>query len=474
MADFQSQVQAAVSAATPDSPSTSSPVETAAPSTSTSVADGSAPNDGAQPEPEAEDFRFPDEEAAPPIEASPEEQNPETPQPGSKEEAIENEKIRKAFMSTERGKRMYRGFQLEQQLLKPPTEGGLGHMPTVEQIREMHENSSHLNLMRHEFHNGNPQYAENFIKNWFQPIDPATGQIGYSPGASQAIGSFIPTLMSMASDPKQPEQFRTAAAEAYRRAALPAMQTHINDMYARGLAEPDLETRIWLLNGARTLDQDINNRFREDLPQGIDTEAYAPGGQHAAPDPRNADIEGKLRYINEFQQQQQQQAQQGFQAAVSTQVNTAVDADVDFALKSLKEALPERVFLSLQGQFVKEVQGKLNANPIQLRAYRMAVDAARANPTPQNLKAAADAMRSAVRPHITQLRRQYLDDAKSLITASSAKRHQTLEEASQKTGASSVAQPVGKDLAPALSRLPGESYAESLNRRVKERVAAAS
>lgn len=472
MADFSSQIHAAVSAATPDAPSYS---ESAGSATSTPTPKATPiPDPPATPEPSSDfdDFSFPDE-AAPEPEPIADANTPE-PDQGKSSDRIMDDATRKAFMTDARGKKLYGGFQLGQALLKPPTEGGLGRIPSVDEIRDMSRKSADLDLMAHEFHNGNPQYAENFIKQWFEPRDQGNGQIGYSPGAQQAATKFMSTLDAMARDMNQPESYREAARQVYVKAALPVVSGQIEDMYARALAEPDLDTRLHLLNGARIWEHDIYGKMRE-LPPGIDAAEYAPGGrQTTATDPRSAELDGKLRYINQFEQNQQQQRQQAFQSAVSTQVNTAVNSDVEAALKSLKEALPERVFASYQNQFNQEIQGKLRADPEQLRAYRMAVDNARSNPTEQNIKAAADAMRSAVRPHIRQLRSQYLQDAKILITSSSDKRHSTLAEASQKTGTTSVAQPVGKDLSSALTRNAGESNTEYLRRTVRERVSAAS
>lgn len=475
MADFENltaNIASAVSAATPDYSAEPTPASDPTPSP--------APQDAAPPEPDApaaeEEFEFPAEDASPaPVEAAPPDPTDEpdaqasgiTKLTDAEGKPLSWAKLREALFTDPRGHKLFKGFQLARELEKPMDQGGLGGVPSVEALREMHQDSQDLRLMAHEFHHGDPTYAQNFVKQWFAP-----GPNGHSPGAQLAAKSFLTTLQGMAGDTAQPEAYRQHAAQMYRQAAVPALESHIDDIYARGLAEENLERRLTLLNTARVLEEDLTGNLR-DLPPGIDTAEYGQNRPQA--DPRAADLDAKIRRIDEFQNRQSQQAEQQFAQGFNGQIEIGLNADVTAALKALSEALPPKVFASTQAAFIKDIHDRMKANPAQLRNFTIARDQARRSRSPQDVKAAADVWRSVARPIIKQLRAEYLKDAQPQIEAASAKRHATLAEGAQRTGTSSVTQPVVRNLANGPgSRLPGESHDEYINRVTRVAVSAAS
>ncbi len=477
MADFanlESTVSAALSAATPD-------VSAPAPAPAVDPTPSLAPQDVTPaPEPEAPaeeaEFEFPEEASpAPEPAAEPEaSDDPEAQASGITKltdadgKPLSWAKLREALFTDPRGHKLYNGFKLARELEKPIDQGGIGGVPSVESVREMHQVSQAAHLMAHKFHFGDPTYAGNFIKQWFAP-----GPEGHSAGAQLAAQSFLPTLQQMAQDQKQPEAYRAHAARMYVQAALPPVKSYLDEVYSKAFATPELDRRIELLNAARIMEEDIYGKMR-DLPPGIDTAEFSQGQAKSA-DPRAADLDAQVRYINDFKTNQQKQAEDQFRQGFNGQVNDGLMADVTAALKPLADALPARVFAASQASFIKDVRDRVNANPAQLRNFTIARDQASRSRSPQDVKAAADAWRSVARPIIKQLRAEYLKDALPQIKAASDARHTTLGEASQKTGTSSVAQPVAKNLAgTAAVRGSNESHDEYLNRVTRALVGAAS
>lgn len=475
---LQADITSAISAATPDYSADPTPASDPTPSP--------APQDAAPPEPDApvaeEEFEFPAEDASP----APEEAV--VPEPADEADAqasgitkltdaegkpLSWAKLREALFTDPRGHKLFKGFQLARELEKPMDQGGLGGVPSVEALREMHQDSQDLRLMAHEFHHGDPTYAQNFVKQWFAP-----GPNGHSPGAQLAAQSFLPTLQQMAQDTSQPEAYRANAAKMYVQAALPPVKAYLDELYTKGLATQDPERRLQLLNAALIAEEDIfgpdaMQRRRESFPKDIESAEY--GSNQPQIDPRSADLDAKIRRIDEFQNRQTQQAEQQFAQGFNGQIDAGLTADVGAALKALSEALPPRVFASTQAAFTKDIHDRMKANPAQLRNFTIARDQARRSRSPQDVKAAADAWRSVARPIIKQLRAEYLKDAQPQIEAASAKRHATLAEGAQKTGTSSVAQPVVRNLANGPgTRLPGESHDEYINRVTRVLVNAAS
>lgn len=475
MADFDNltaNITSAISAATPDYSADPTPASDPTPSP--------APQDAAPPEPDApvaeEEFEFPAEDASPAPEEAvvPEPADEADTQASGITKLTDAEgkplswaKLREALFTDPRGHKLFKGFQLARELEKPMDQGGLGGVPSVEALREMHQDSQNLRMMAHRFHHGDPRYAEGFVQQWFAP-----GPNGHSPGAQLVAKNFLDSIHKMANDANQPDAYRHHAGEMYKQAALPAVLNQIEDMYQRGYAEADPERRLALLNGARIWEEDITGNMRK-LPDGIETAEYSKTQPQV--DPRSADVDAKIRRIDEFQSNQARQAEAQFAQSFNGEINTRLEADVDIALKALSEALPPRVFAASKASFVKELGERLRGNPAQMQTFEMARDKASRSRSPQDVQAAADAWRSVARPIIKQLRAEYNKDAQPQIEAVSAKRHATHAEAAQKTGTSSVAQPVVRNLANGPgTRLPGESHDEYINRVTRVAVSAAS
>lgn len=355
------------------------------------------------------------------------------------------------LLQSPRGQKYYKGFQLFQACAKPVEQGGLGFTPSVEQLKEFHQDSQDFRLMSHEFHNGSPEYAQNWVKQWFQP-----GPQGYSQGAMQVAKSFIPTMAGMAASNPQ-------AAAMYREIATPVVLNYIEELYREAAQESTREDRITQYNVARIVEQKVTGKFRP-----VPEEALEPGYRATpATDPRQAEVDGKLKFINEFEQRQTQQANQQFEGAIGNAIYKNVEADTDHALKSLAEAYPKSTFAAIRKGFIDDVYRQVNSpqSRANLRNFTIARDEARRVRTPEAIEAAATAWRSVARPIVRQLHSQYMADNAPQIIARSNARNATLDEASTKRGTTGVVQSPQKNLAAGPSaRQPGETYEQYMYR----------
>lgn len=420
-----------------------------------------APTDAPQNAPADEDeFSFPDE-----LPATPEEAKPEAPQAEAKPEDELGDltgklpkEVQEAFLKTNRGRKLYNGFRLAQEMLKPPEQGGLGRLPSVEEVREFHQAAQDMRLMQHEFNHGDPVYAQNWVKNWFQP-----GPQGYTEGARQVARNLVPTIAEMARSNPQ-------AAEIYRSIAAPVALEYVEEWYRRAASEPTREERITAFNVARLMEQDLTGRYR-DIPEAMLDPGYRSPQQAA--NPQDAELAGKIQYINKFEETRRTEAAQQFERSMGQAIFTKVDADVKAALKGLDATMGANTFAALEKQFMQEVYQSVQNNPLQLRNFLIARDEARRANTPEAIQAAAAAWHSVARPIVRQLRAKYMAENGERLVARSAERHATLDAASQKRGTTGVAQPTGKNLATGpLERQAGESHEDFVRRRVEAAISA--
>lgn len=406
---------------------------------------------------EEEDFKFPDEKEAPKVEAD-KKDGEESEWKGMLPKEVET-----AFLRTPRGRQMLADFKTARELEKPPLPdgtGGLGYIPDAKQTKEAFAHSNDMRTMGAEFHSGDAEAARNWVGQWFLPQPGAQ----LSKGAVEVARQFLPLLADQAN------KNNPAAIELYRAAAVPAVSNFIEEMYSHAATMPDAESRTIWFNVARFADAHLNGdkNLREISKELLDT-----GKNPNAPDPRVTEIDSKLKRIETFEQQQQRERIAGFSRAMDQAVEDPLMSDIDAALGPIRENCSDRTYNALKKEFHMEVVGKVLANPANLLAFAEAKAQAAQNPTAENIKKAGKAWAEAARATIRSLRPQYINEALGPKAQESAERHRTLEEASQKRGAPSVAAPVGKDLGagPATpQKLPDgsrETYSEVLQRRVQ-------
>lgn len=434
--------EAPAPSAAPITPAPAAPVASPPPS-ATPAADGAAPVDAPAAETALEteeEFRFPDEIAAKDAPAQPEaaKDDEEDHFGGKIPSDVERAAVTK-YLKSEKGRLGLQQFKVARELQKAPHEGGLGFIPDATQTREAFQHSANLRTMAQQFHSGDPAAAQNWVAQWFLPQNGGPA----SRGATAVAGALLSTLAEQARAGNQ------GATELYRQAATPAVNNFVDELYDYASSMPDAESRaIWAnvahfveayrTGGKSRLDEKTGQEF-------IQTGKFP--SQPNAPDPQRQQIDKDLRAINAFKQEQAQRAEFGMAKALHDATDSPLRADINVALAPLKEHYSDRAFAAIAKDFHAEVVRATKANPANLRAAEAARNLARRNPTPDNIQKAGKAWAEAARSSVRSLRAQYLKDNLGPKVQESAERHKTLEAASQKRSAPSVAAPVGKDLA---------------------------
>ncbi len=440
-------------AASPAVEQTPAPSPESAPVTETTVTEIPASGlEGVQAQEDPEDFSFSDEAPksvadAPTADADKRDWSKLLPK-----------EVEAQFLKTQRGTRMLESFKRDRELEKLPSEGGLGYIPTAEQIKESAGLASSMHDMARDFHSGNPENAKNFINQWF--LRGANGQA--SAGAQVVAQNFLPTLIEQANGGSE------AAAALYREAARPAVLRYVEEAYDRADSMQDPELRTIWFNVARMIEKDITGKFRPISEEQLAGTAPVQQG----PDPREAEIDRKLHVVQSFEQRQAQQREQQFGQTIKTAIQTALMSDIREALKPILDQYPTTISNDLVEKFHDKVVAEVRQNPANLDAFKRAAEVARRDPSQANIQNAARAWATVARQVIRSKRGAYINDALKPRVEESQKRHDVLAEASQKRGTTSMAQPVGKDLSVGANKpKAGQSFEEFLREKTSALIA---
>jgi hypothetical protein len=444
------------------------------------------------PEVNLEDFNFPDEEGAQPPAATPAVTPTPTPQatPDGRafatnwEDAAEwldkmPAEVREKFMQDPRGRQIYAGYKFQRELSKPPTEdgtGGLGYVPTIEQMRAMAQDSSDMEFMVHNFDQAhqNPQYADDFVNNWFGRRD-EQGQL--LPGALR-VAQSIPLALDKIDS------------QLYRAMAMPIMSSYLEERYRQIPALATEEDRVRFLTATLDLESDLTGQTpqqiadRRGITEPVWKQGQAPQPRVPANDPREAALRQREQAMAERDSQFVAAQNQHFFDSLNSSIHGLFSTDVQAALKPLADAYPGQngsqslTFQALATRFADEIRATLgdpDRSPA-FRLYVMARDRAAATRDPRDVRAAAVEYTKVARPLMKQLRADYIRNAGIQIVSQSNARHQVLADAANKTGSASVAQPTppiaqNGRVAQVVPQ-PGESYQEALLRSVTQRLSA--
>lgn len=394
-------------------------------------------------EPESEEFKFPDEiDTAP---AKPAEISTDDGLSGGALSKDAERAAESALMRTERGRQMLASFKRDRELRTD-----LGFIPDAAQVKTLHAQSQRYDMAVRDFTSAKPEAAQRWITNWLAPQGEKA-----SPGAMQVATQLVPLLKSQ-------YESNPAARELYAAIAAPAVAEYFDELYDYAKSMPTRQERVQWMNVARFAEAHFRGGEFREIPE----ELVETGKDPNAVDPRVVEIDQREARIKDWETQQSQRAEQQFNATVKSSVEAPLMADIDAALSRVREHHSERSYAAIAKDFHAEVVRMTRANPANLRAYFEARDVARANPSQENFQKAGKAWAEAARPSIRNLRAQYINDALEKNAQESAGRIKTLEEASQKRGAPSVAAPVAKSIAVGSDGpQPGESHRDFKQRQ---------
>jgi hypothetical protein len=288
------------------------------------------------------------------------------------------DKIEEVFLRHSRGKQMLTAFKTLRELAKPPAEGGIGRVPTLDEIRSADESHRTAVIMRDEFQN-NP---ESFIRNMLY-VDPNTG-INYFGGmdhVKQAIQS-IPKVLGEVLASGDP-QARAAYGELYATYSVPVFNNFLNYQYNVALAMPQ-STNQEIAEKARWLDalQLVEYRiFNKARPLNLtpNNGNGQPQGQPNQPDPEKQQLMQRLTQAETALRTQGQQRAQSIMQSVESQAATGALSDIDTVIKTagLDKAYGQELLTPLKNELFREVDNVLEMHdPGGFNTYKLQVQQA--------------------------------------------------------------------------------------------------
>lgn len=449
--------------------------------------------------PSIEDFDFDRRDEAPAQEAAPG-TAPPTPDPDLDElKALLGDVDVKTLNN--RGRAIYESFKARRALTASPDEGGIGFLPTTEDIKRYYTNSTQWEAAELEFQN-NP---ESWLVNHLGPDE--QGQL--PPGAIEVLDSFLPTLQNI--DPRL-----------FNRAVEPLISTTLQNLQREVAAIPEGQGKdsdpFGVDDRTRLQDAiDILTAKWGRTPGAARTNgqpAARPGARPAALPPVNpndplaqerAELAQQQERLNHEYKLLKDAALGSLENHVRQAVTSELDKDIVFLAKShgvTPDKFPSEWMYNqwvegFRGAVASAVTGnpklrKPPLNPTGWENFQISMSRASAVATSRNrdrqydpstdpnAKQAISTYRLIAIPVIRSLAHQYLKDAGVSIVNGNAARTATQApsaEAQAHREPTTAGAPVAHSVVPPphqFERKPGEDPVDSMSRFLKERMSQAA
>ncbi len=415
------------------------PSQSDSPADSSAATTGVVDEGGAQDTPvetQAQPTETPVEVAEPP--AEPVEIKAEPVEPNPYDQVDDSEPAPQdlnTLMQTDRGRQIYQSHKTLREFSKPLEEGGIGHIPSVEQIRDYYGAYRDRVLMDHDIQSGNPEQAGRLLAHLFNPQRGAGAQV-----IASEIGPALARLNP----------------DAYAAAATPIITNYSSALIDRFQSETDPKMREALWYAANVASFDMTGEW---LPQ--DSAQARP--QQTQTDPLREQREQLNRQqaeINRAKADQHRSYQAAWQQGVTSKIATGLMGELDKALAPLK-TLPPMIYESLRQKFHDQVVKHVPANRYAWDVFQARVKDARQTGNPESQAELASEYLRLATPAITSLRKEYLQAAGATVLKQSDARHAELRSIDQHKAATNG----GAGTAPLngsapVKRLAGESQSD--------------
>ena len=444
-------------AAEPSTPSTPTPAAEAAPSA---------------PEP---DLTFQDDEpelnfeapagpaAAPAVAATPESTPPAVP--GSEFDNMLPKQVETAFLKTNRGRNLLATYKSERVLKEAPqidpetgeNIGGLGYMPTPEQIKEFHARASDWEASQHEFET-DPQ---SWVVNHFMESGSAI-----RPGAEQILAT-LPTAINAAydaaiksGDKAQEER----AVNAFKSIFQPMAMEYINGLYDRARQIADPAKREQYLNGARTIEFDLTGKFRGD-------DQLAPPKPEDTLEQERQALRTEREQLQSWRLRNQSEAATQVRNQLFNEIDQALVKDIEraFATADLQNTMKPFAFKAAVDAYKAQIQQAVRQNQFAFRQYNFALSKVGPNSPAETRVAAAQVYRQAAQQAIKNSYRNILKElVDGTVNQNAAARSTAAAAASQTAPSVNGGQAPHQSIVPEarVTRLPGEDHVDFIKRRI--------
>lgn len=360
-----------------------------------------------------------------------------------------------AFLKTPRGREVYANHKLVEQLAKPTTQGGIGHVPSVQQVKQYFKAHRDAVAMGTDFTSGDPARVANFFAHWFGADQ--NGQ--FRPSSMAALQHLEPTLARI-------------GPEAYERVAAPVLERYQKALVADWRAEnKDPELKRALLVAAHVLHNRLNDEW---LEAGKEDAAWGGGATMpttASPGrPGRAELDAEWQQLNQAKQASQRQLQNQWDAKLDQSETATLSSEIDKALKPLadmRSKTPE-MYEALKERMAKQIRTAVQADPELWNLYQAKVELARRTGNPAAIEGVMKEYLGLAGPVIREKRGPFLKGAGVATRKQSDDRHAQLRSIASHTAPANNGAPVRKSIAPASSPKPGESKDDYMARRFAE------
>lgn len=348
------------------------------------------------------------------------------------------------ILQTPRGKEIYQNHKIIAELAKPIEQGGIGHVPSVEQIRDYHAAYRDRVIMDHHLSSGDPKGAEAFIQ--------------FAMGKERGKGAEV-VAQNLAST------LASSNPDAYVAASLPFVGNYANGLWDRFKEIPPNQDGTWspdkhdLYRAAQMVHKDITGNWMalEDL--GLAT----PGIAKVDP------LAGERQRLNEQQEQIRRERAQSDQAftqrwdnSVASDIGTKLYSELDKALAPLKkmhESAP-KLYEAARKDFHDTVLNTVRGNKHAWDMYQVRLADSRRLGTPEAAQKVSQEFMSMAVSAIKTHFREYLKQYGVVLKGTSDNRHTQLSTIDSKrdVGSNGSSPTPGKGSFP--QRLPGETASD--------------
>ncbi len=362
-----------------------------------------------------------------------------------------DEKAIEAFLTTPRGREVYAGYKFASELAKPTTQGGIGHTPSVQDIRTYFAAHQNNVAMWQDYSSGDPARMGRFLNHWLG-VD-QNGQPKAT--AMQAIGQLYPVL-------------ENAGPEALGQIASPILNRYEAALVGKWQTAQDPKLKAALYQAAQIIHNDLTGEW---LPGEAFTSGKLPTAQSSNPDQQR--LEQGWQQLNTERAQAVQQRIQQWDGARQQAEERTLAGQVDAALKPLTEMKVKQpvVYESLKARMLAEVKTAIQADPQIWNLYQSKVEAARRSGNPVAIEQVSKELLNLAIPVIRGKRAEFLKGAGVVIRQNNADRHQQLREVASHVAPGNTGIAVKKSLVPASLQQKGENREDYRERRLREAMA---
>lgn len=341
------------------------------------------------------------------------------------------------LLASDRGRQIYQSFKTLREFSKPLEQGGVGHVPTVEQLRDYYSTYRDRVVMDHDLSSANPQQAERLVNFLF---DPKRGA-----GTHTVAQQLAPALARL--NP-----------ETYAAAAQPFIQNYAGALFeryqqAKESGDDKLRSALWY--AANVANYDMTGQWLKDAPG----QQNGNGNGNGQPDPlaqRRAELDQRQADLDRRQQEAYQSQNQAWQQSVNSKIGAAVTSEIDKALAPLKSTSSPRIYSALRQDFHNLVTSGANRDRHAWDLYQVKVADARSNPS---IDLAAEYVRL-ISPVIKEARKQFLEEAGVTVKQQSDARHAELRQIDSQKAVSNGSGSPGPPATQPLTKRLGETTAD--------------